>query len=462
MKPVGRVLLSNLGYRTLSCEIGEEPLVIVFSIGLRHIVENTAWMRDNLGYRVIWATRDIKGIRHDWQNGVIGTNVQSISEAMKYRKRKDNIVSIFVLMAAPHTALWRWKAMIPQSRVIVHFYDVMSLWVPREHRALWDEYPNTKGSNEAEYDALEEILRGDYVDGFSYKDWGGPFWPVLEKAEERGIPTVWIPSSCSSKLYQAPPKPTVPNRIAYVGTVVPRSSHDQPGAIFGDVFMEKIFMETFRQGFEIHAYSVGVHKDAVADYRKAFPNREVSLLGGASLTDLMPRLAGRYRWGWAAYHYPQPAIMGLVKNTLPTKIFNYMALGVPIILSEEMEVASRFVRHHGIGVVVSQEDLKNLNVVLGRYNYSEMLANILRVRDDFSTEKHIDKLGRLVETVMKAPSGRKLTYKAPWLEKDMAWWKNITDKKSIDDDRTKYSAWRATNNEIPLNSLRVVWSAPET
>jgi hypothetical protein len=246
--------------------------------------------------------------------------------------------------------------------MICHFYDEMDLWVPPEQRALWDDFENTKGGNPAEYAALAEIRAGKYVDGFMYKDWGPDTpWPYLA---DSGRPAVWCPSATSRKTFQVPPKPTVVPRFIYIGTVVPPSSHRRAGRLFDDIFMEDVFERAVVQGYEIHAYLSMYNKmildEVIPAYRKRFINGSVRLFNGSYLEGLMPRIAGRYKWGWMMYHFPQPAILPLIRNTLPTKVSTYLALGVPIVVSEEFEVVARMVREHNLGVVVSQMTLGTL------------------------------------------------------------------------------------------------------
>lgn len=409
------VNLYELGYRSLYLHTGEKPLIAVFSMGFRSVVEVTDWTRKHLGYKVVWISPHCRGFQYDLHHDIIGTDVFTLHEAIKLRQNQDNIVALLVHMAAPHTGPWKIKNRIKTLKCVCFLYDIMNLWVPKERRHIWDEYDDAKGSNLAEYESLEETLRGDYIEGLLYKDWGEN-WPLIEKA---GVPNAWWPSTLSEKLYQKPPaSDSAWDSFCFIGTIMPKRTHDRPSGLFSDIMMEDIFREVALQGFPVHAYVLKPDKDVVLEYRQLFPGGSgVKLFPGDNLTNLLPRIQGRYKWGWMLYHYPEKSIMGLVEASLPTKIFTYMALGLPIVVSEEMTRAAAFVREHQIGVVVSQADIQNLRAVLSQVDHGALVRNILKTRPRFSIEAMTPNLGRVIQEVMEGPR-KPIPEKPTWLEID--------------------------------------------
>ncbi len=412
-RPGAIVSLAQLGYRALYLHIGEKPLVVIFSLGFRSVVEVTKWVKTHLGYKIVWVNPTTTGFHYDARHDVVATDIGTLVQALDLRQDKSKILGMITHMAAPHTAAWQIKKRVPEMRVIAFMYDIMSLWVTKENLKIWDQYEDAKGSNPAEYAALEEILRGDYIDGIAYKDWG-PNWPLIEKA---GVPSAWWPSSVSEELYQKPPK-TAPawDSFAYIGTIMPKCTHERPAGLFEDIMLEKIFREVTLQGFPVHAYVMRPHEDVIKEYRGLFPGGSgVKLLSGDNLPKLLPRIAGRYKWGWMMYHFPEKSIMGLVENSLPTKLYTYMALCIPPVVSEEMTAVARFVREHEIGVVVSQDEIGRLQETLGKVDYMQLVKNILRVRSRFSMEAVTPNLGKLFRKVMGNPR-KPIPEKPEWLE----------------------------------------------
>lgn len=392
--------LWKLAYRSLFAEVGNKPLVIAFSLGLRSVVDQTALLRDKYGYKVVWVSRKVRGMRFDRDHDVLAGDLGSVVKMAKMRESNENTVSILVHMAAPHGSAWRIKRMIPGSKAVCYLYDVMQLWLPRKNLHLWDQYQSAKGSNEGEYEAAEDILRGDYIEGVVYKDWG-PDWPVLKDCQ---APIAWCPSVHEERLMMKPPAPAVPDRFLFVGTIMPKSTHQRPAGLFADIMMEEIFANVANQGFDIHAYVLNLSKEVEEEYRKIFGAGRVKLFRGDLLTFLLPRLEGRYKWGWMLYNFPQPLVLPLIHNTLPTKLFTYMALGVPPVVSEEFTAVCNLVTKHNIGVVVKRNEHDRIEDVLKRHNHAELVKNILAIREDYTVEKYLTAMCDMVKQAMEGPT----------------------------------------------------------
>ena len=282
-------------------------------------------------------------------------------------------------------------------------YDFMPLMVPEEKRDLWKQYHNDDGTKaRVEYEALAKIRRGETADALLYKDYG-PDWPYLKDVP---IPKFWIPQAVPEDMYQDPPPEDVWESFLYVGTIVPKCTHRRPANVFEDIMLEGIFDEVSRQGIPIHAYVLNPHPDVIQEYKQLFPDGRVRLFRGDVTQLLVPRVAGRYRWGWALYHYPEPMVMPLVKTTLPTKLFTYLAIGIPIVVSAEMKATCRIVKQYNCGVIVTQEEIPRVAEILRKADYKALQEGVLRARKELSLDRFIPKLGSFLKRIMKSPAKR--------------------------------------------------------
>lgn len=457
LAPLPVLELWKCGHRTFFAEVGNKPLVVYLTRGHPGLLEQSEWIQKNLEFRVVWCDAAYPGVRNDRGRKILGTDLISLQEAMKLRGNtpigKDTIF-ILTHMAVPHSTAYHIKRMFPGSRVISQFYDVMSLWCPKDQSRLWNDYSDCKGSNIAEYEALEDILAGRYVDGIVYKDYGAPAdvgsWKLMEQA---GVPTAWIPSCGTEKNFQAPPNPDVSARFIYIGTICPKSTHGGKtgkSGLFADIMMERIFSDVNQQGFEVHAYLSSLGDEVRREYQGLFPYGGVRLFDGAFLTGLLPRTEGRYKWGFMLYHFPQPAIMELIKATLPTKFFTYMALGVPVVVSEEFEAVCRMVRKYGVGVVIPRSEHGHIRKLLNAQDYKTLTDNIVRVRKQFCHEAYVHSMGALIQRMMKIDP--KSTPDAiPWEAADKAYYNAVEAKRKQNGDiNERKGAFNDTRRNYPM------------
>jgi len=394
--------LWRIGYRPLYHEVGERRLIIIVTAGVSSIYQKTKALEQRLNAKSVWLNRSVLGMRHIQPHDVLVADVQSVVKLWRMRRDVENVIAFMVHAAVSHTAVKRLKELIPGIRIISYVYDFLDHFIPEDQKELWAEYHGSPERARIEYPALKAICRGEIADGVAYKDYG-PGWCQVKDSPLYGLsrPNFWLPQTPPESMFQTPPQPDVAESFVYIGTIVPKSTHDRPSKIFADIMMEDIFSEVEHQGYPIHAYVMQPHPEVFAEYLKLFRGRRVNLFNGETLEFLLPRLAQRYKWGWMMYHYPQPMIMPIVRTTLPTKLFTYLALGIPPVVSEEMAASCRLVKKYGCGVIVSQDQIQHLPDVLAAQDYPRLLHNVLKAREQLKLEKFMDGLADFFDRVQQ-------------------------------------------------------------
>jgi hypothetical protein len=126
-------------------------------------------------------------------------------------------------------------------------------------------------------------------------------------------------------------------------------------------------------------------------YHEAKNNPLFFFKRGFPLLSLLPILAQNYEYGLVLFYFDTDIFVGKkhLKGSMASKIFTYLAGGLPIIISEELENMANFVREHGIGIVVSRKEISNIYNVISGYSYGELRENIGIAQKKLSMENNI-------------------------------------------------------------------------
>ncbi len=74
----------------------------------------------------------------------------------------------------------------------------------------------------------------------------------------------------------------------------------------------------------------------------------------------------------------------LFKYAIPSKFAFYLEANIPMIVNEKMLSLSRMVKEKGLGIVVSNNDMKNIKKILENSNHEEFVNNIIKFKNEFT------------------------------------------------------------------------------
>ena len=393
--------LWRIAYQPLLAEIGNKPVVVIVSTGFASIYEYSEYLKENSDYKVIWMSPQMKGLNQDKVKGIYLADLTTIITALRLRGRMDNVVFMMVHAACTHTAPEKVKRMLPGAKVISSIYDFMNIFVPKDKIHLWEQYVPDKSRAREEYAGLEQITQGRLVDGLLYKDYG-PDLPFIKPCE--AAYKLWLPPVLPKRLFQPMDGMCEKDNFVYIGTIVPKETHGRKAGLFEDIMMEHIFRDVTDQGYPIDAFVLNTHPEVEKEYKELFPEGTVRVFKGRLLGQLLPALKGHYHWGWMLYYWSNELIMEHIRISIPTKIFTYIALGIPPVVSEEFESVVRIVDKYKCGVVCSQKDIKDLKGRLAKEDYAQLQRGMLNAREDLCVEYFKDKFVQLVKNVMITPA----------------------------------------------------------
>ena len=194
------------------------------------------------------------------------------------------------------------------------------------------------------------------------------------------------------------PQDGPPWRLVFAGTLNP-SSHPSPA--FGDVQLLGLIKKLLRQGLVFHLYLNPYQADSKLfwDYQylaKAEPG--FTLFKGKGPAELPRSIAG-YHYGSMLHLFPEDNAIKKdhLRYILPTKFFSYMEAGLPVLVSEELEAVADLVREHGLGLVLSRNDLCKVSEMLRRKDCGALRENVRAFRSRWKMSKRIDSLEDLYE-----------------------------------------------------------------
>ena len=87
------------------------------------------------------------------------------------------------------------------------------------------------------------------------------------------------------------------------------------------------------------------------------------------------------------------------KYATSLKLFNYIEAGIPILVSEDLLFQSWIVRRYNAGIIIGKEDLTRIREVVLRLDYSKLVEDLIKRREEISLKIHIPRLLKFYQEV---------------------------------------------------------------
>ena len=363
------------------------------------VVEKIKLLHENLRVPILWITNDLFP-RYDDKKCVFTANFVDIYNFLQKRKERRNILFFSVNPIWHLVILDLLKSCAPDIKILLYIYDWLPLFCPYAHKEILQKFLQLPLPYlEREYAVFDEIVKGNIVDALIFKDGGDEIEPLANST----VPRLFIPAYLSTKLYQSPAQEyDKPNKFIYLGKLF--TSGDYVRELFSDAFLLDIFQSVSRQGFFIDVYYVDSPPHSVDAYKDHFKkNPSVQILEGKPLNELLPEIAGKYHWGYLINNYldDYSVIQKHVEAALPARIFSFMALGLPIVVSSELSFSAEFVRKHGVGITLPAGKIDRLEEIISDVDYGRMQEQVLTLRQEMSLENQQGKFVDFVRKVWK-------------------------------------------------------------
>jgi hypothetical protein len=384
---------------------GLNPVVVVLCAAVQEVISRMDILEKKYGYNIIYVNKDIKGLQKTLGSNRWVCDPITMINYLKMRSHRDNVVWFTIHSSINWQSLASVKSVIPDAKIISYVYDWQQLFVPKEHLHVWEDYvANGPKYALAECEVIEKVLEGKMVDGLIHGDYGDK-WPMLDKADFP-LGSLWMPRSCSRKIYQKQPPVNVENRLAIIGTVLHKSMFNKKVVLFQETNIEKMYHKICNDGYKIDIFTLFPKPECLEFYNKEFPHKMVRLHQGMQLSALLPTIAGRMKFGCMLYEWETDITKGHDEVSMPTKFFTYLALGIPILASDRLTATCRIIEQEGCGIVFKDGDINNFKKHVNSRRYEELLENVESCRYKYCTEAFEDGFASIMKRGVELPPSK--------------------------------------------------------
>jgi hypothetical protein len=313
-----------------------------------------------------------------------------------------------VLAALPSETIYlqahgRWSflgqfcaAVNPHLRVVQELWDWMDAFVEPEHEQAFVDDGVFSAEEIAMMRISERWVRTSAA-GFVHKHGGAALDAVVADAR---VPEVRI-VPCPPRAWARPPVParTGPWRLVHAGQIKPSSSSRR---IFGDLHVRPTIQTLTAQSLHVTAYAAalpGGIDEMLGEYVEVAANDPgFRLEPRLPVQALVDALHGRHHYGILLYPFDDDLVVGRrhLQTALASKLFVYLAAGLPVLVSPELGYMAELVRAHGIGLVVPREELATLAERLDDVDHTALCGAVARAQPEFCIERHLPAVLRLV------------------------------------------------------------------
>ncbi|MBW1741569.1 MAG: hypothetical protein JRJ42_10630 [Deltaproteobacteria bacterium] len=278
------------------------------------------------------------------------------------------------------------KILARDSPVVCEFQDVVSFFLPEDDYVhVWGLRPECVA-----LDFFSERFIAENADGILL-----PYDQCAEQILKRryrvecdilSFPSYPYPEFFASA---TPRKPNDLPKLLFVGGIPDKTYPDE---VFKDAKLTSIIPQIISQGIHLDVFNNPLLCEEVeALYpdlmRLAAEHQGFNFVCGVT-PDKLRHIANSYDYGMMLYDFKDIRVLKEhLATVIPSKLFTYMELALPVLVSEELEAVAKIVRDAKIGVVLNSSDVKQLNLVLGRTDRDKYRENVLKYREMNSVEK---------------------------------------------------------------------------
>jgi|GEM_PF-5940822 len=323
------------------------------------------------------------------QQGIQSRLLDMLVVFLKYYRTKQFIFFIPIVMDG-YGLTYVMKKKFLHVKVIANFTDYIDDLCRYEFRALLAQnYGWSLAYTEAEYAFADALVHQKIVDGI-----------VHRHGDAKGS---WSHVYQSPQLFFPPYQKSYPKianhrhakkRLVFIGTI---HSAEYDSELFSTVFLEDIFNKFIQCGFSIDLYYSKGYENRALAYRQKLNTPSFTIIEGEPLESLLPKINGKYDWGLVLNDLSKGTklINTNYRYTIPTKIYTYASIHLPIIYcGYDSNAMSLLIQQNGIGINIQGDDFVQTIQTIQTQSYETLVENL----DTFNAKNALEQNKVFLET----------------------------------------------------------------
>jgi hypothetical protein len=192
--------------------------------------------------------------------------------------------------------------------------------------------------------------------------------------------------------------------LCYAGGILPTHFDKH---ISADIKMIKVVVPALESGCRFDVYgtaaTTGEQKAFYADYfALADKNTDFRFLPFLPIDELVKKIC-HADFGVMYYDFSvakkEKILKHHLESVIPTKVFTYLAAGLPVLISKELKATHEFLMDNGVGISVSQKDIANIKFLIDKADYGRLKENVGIFQSNFCIENKISEMINALEKI---------------------------------------------------------------
>ncbi len=194
-------------------------------------------------------------------------------------------------------------------------------------------------------------------------------------------------------------------KLVFVGGIPPMLSN-RPYELFGDSQLLSLVTKLIENGCHLDIYNNPLIASE-ADYRRLYPeyiqmaedNERFNFFAG-DMPHLINQIIAKYDIGLMVYDFCGIYTGDLhFKHLIPTKLFNYLEAGLPVLVSARFEAVCSLIKEYGIGVIIDDTEIDYLPQIVEMLDVAKLKKNVLAAREELQMHNNIHRLTGFYEQI---------------------------------------------------------------